>query len=85
MFETSDNTCTGTMVNVAAEGIPNLNGNNNLTAKCLDPGKAYFLMVDGAGVNTTGYFEVQVQAVLPTSAPTNDDICAFAGANNYLP
>jgi hypothetical protein len=78
VFETSDTTCTGTMVNVAAEGIPNiLNGNNNLTVKCLDPGKVYFLMVDGAGINTTGYFEVQVQAVLPTlSAPPNDDICA---------
>ena len=77
VFETSDNTCTGTMVGIATAGIPNLiNGNNNLTVKCLDPGKTYFLMVDGAGININGYFELQVQAVPATlTGPSNDDIC----------
>ncbi|MFN8267542.1 MAG: T9SS type A sorting domain-containing protein [Chitinophagales bacterium] len=77
VFETSDNTCTGTMVGIAADGIPdNLNGDNELTVKCLDPGKTYFIMVDGSGVNKRGYFELQIQAVPATlSGPPNDDIC----------
>lgn len=77
VFETSDNTCTGTMVGIAADGLPdNVDGDNELTVKCLDPGKTYFLMVDGAGVNKRGYFELQIQAVPATlSGPTNDDIC----------
>ena len=77
VFETSDNTCTGTMVGIAADGLPdNVDGDNELTVKCLDPGKTYFLMVDGAGLNKRGYFELQIQAVPATlSGPTNDDIC----------
>ena len=77
VFETSDNTCTGTMVGIAADGIPdNLRGDNELTVKCLDPGKTYFIMVDGSGVNKRGYFELQIQAVPATlSGPPNDDIC----------
>ncbi|MCB0507625.1 MAG: T9SS type A sorting domain-containing protein [Bacteroidetes bacterium] len=77
VFETSDNTCTGTMVGIAADGLPdNLDGDNELTVKCLDPGKTYFLMVDGAGVNKRGYFELQIQAVPATlTGPANDDIC----------
>jgi hypothetical protein len=76
VFETSDNTCTGTMVGIAADGLPELNGNNELTVKCLDPGKTYFLMIDGAGVNIKGYFELQIQAVPATlTGPPNDDIC----------
>lgn len=77
VFETSDNTCTGTMVGIAADGIPdNLNGDNELIVKCLDPGKTYFLMVDGAGVNKRGYFELQIQAVPATqTGPANNAIC----------
>ncbi|MEZ5053768.1 MAG: hypothetical protein R2807_03205 [Chitinophagales bacterium] len=77
VFETSDNTCTGEMVGIAADGLPdNVDGDNELTVKCLDPGKTYFLMVDGAGVNKRGYFELQIQAVPQTlTGPANDDIC----------
>lgn len=77
VFETSDNTCTGTMVGIAADGLPdNVDGDNELTVKCLDPGKTYFLMVDGAGLNKRGYFELQIQAVPQTlTGPANDDIC----------
>jgi hypothetical protein len=77
VFETSDNTCTGTMINVGVDGVPDVSGDNELIVKCLDPGKTYFLMVDGAGININGYFEMQVQAVPATlSGPVNDDICA---------
>jgi hypothetical protein len=77
VFETSDNTCTGTMVGIAADGIPDiLTGNNELTVKCLDPGKTYFLMVDGSGLNKRGYFELQIQAVPATqTGPANNAIC----------
>lgn len=84
VFETSDNTCTGTMVGIAANGIPSVfSGNNELTVKCLDPGKTYFVMVNGASIplldTEQGYFEIQIQAVPATeSAPPNNDICNAA-------
>ena len=75
VFESSDGTCGGTLVPIKAEYNAG-SFDETMRVQCLNPGQKYWLMVDGSGLNTYGYFEVQVQAVTATlSGPANDDIC----------
>jgi hypothetical protein len=82
LYESSDNTCSGTMQAIKAEYNVG-GGGESMTVKCLNPGQKYWLMVDGFKEPVTdylveGYFEVSVKAVPATqSAPVNDDICAL--------
>jgi len=82
LYESSDNTCSGTMQAIKAEYNVG-GGGESMTVKCLNPGQKYWLMVDGykepvTGYLVEGYFEVSVKAVPATqSAPVNDDICAL--------
>lgn len=75
VYESSDGTCSGTMVPIKAEYNIGF-FDETMRVQCLNPGQKYWIMVDGSGLNTYGYFELQVQAVTATlSAPANDDIC----------
>lgn len=75
VYESSDGTCSGTMVPIKAEyNVGSFS--ETMRVQCLNPGQKYWIMVDGSGLNTYGYFELQVQAVTATlSGPANDDIC----------
>ncbi|MCB9034144.1 MAG: T9SS type A sorting domain-containing protein [Chitinophagales bacterium] len=75
VYESSDNTCSGILVPIKAEY--NIGPfSEDLTVKCLEPNKNYWLMVDGSAINVQGYFEVSIEAVTATeSGPANDDIC----------
>jgi hypothetical protein len=75
VFESSNGACNGTMVPIKAEyNVGSFD--ETMRVQCLNPGQQYWIMVDGSGLNTYGYFELQVQAVTATlSGPPNDDIC----------
>lgn len=75
LYESDNGLCSGTLVPIKAEyNVGSFD--EDMTVKCLNPGQTYWLMVDGSGLNTRGYFEVQVKAVPATqSGPANDDIC----------
>lgn len=75
LYESDNGLCSGTLVPIKAEyNVGSFD--EDMTVKCLNPGQTYWLMVDGSGLNTRGYFEVQVRAVPATqSGPANDDIC----------
>lgn len=75
VYESSDNTCSGTFVPIKAEyQTPPFS--EQVRVQCLNPGQKYWILIDGSGLNTEGYFELRVQAVAATlSGPPNDDIC----------
>lgn len=85
VFESSDNTCSGTFQPIKAEYNFGF-FSETMTVKCLEPGKMYWLLVDGSTwdiINNNfveGYFEIGIEAVPATeSGPANDDLCVLPG------
>ncbi|MEZ5002459.1 MAG: T9SS type A sorting domain-containing protein [Chitinophagales bacterium] len=85
VYESSDNTCTGTLVPIKAEYNIGF-FSEEMRVQCLEPGQKYWLLVDGSGLNVQGYFEIGIEAVTATlSGPPNDDICAAGVPNLAYP
>lgn len=85
VYESSNNACTGTMAEVNSDYDPGF-FSEDLSLTCLEPGRVYWLQVDGAlipppplpPVLVEGYFNLTLQADPAFSPmPTNDDICNF--------
>jgi hypothetical protein len=84
VFETSDNTCTGAFQQIKGEYDLGF-FSETVQVNCLEPGKPYWLMVDGSGLNMEGYFEIEIEVVTPTElAPPNDDICDATTVTPFL-
>lgn len=79
VFESSNNTCTGTLTEMGSGYNPALPFpavfNENLNVRCLEEGKTYFIMVDGSILNVQGYFDLSISSATPVPIPANDLIC----------
>lgn len=79
VFESSNNSCTGTLTEMASGYNPALPFpavfNENLNVRCLEEGKTYFIMVDGSIINVQGYFDISISTATPVPIPANDLIC----------
>lgn len=83
VLESSNNACGGTFNQIKGEYDPGF-FSETVQVNCLEPGKPYWVMVDGSGLNTEGYFELEIEVVLPTElAPPNDDICDAIAVNPF--
>ncbi len=77
VFESSDNTCSGTLYDLQANSNV-ANNSTSLDVNCLNTGQIYFVAVDGGsvGFGVDGYFEIKVTEIVPTEfPPSNNDIC----------
>lgn len=83
VYASDNNTCTGNMEEVGSDYFPVIL-DEDLTVTCLEPGREYWVQVDGAllppapltPVLVEGYFEMTISedpAFVPM--PTNDSIC----------
>lgn len=73
LYSTDNNTCTGNLQFVSADYDPII-FDETLDARCLDPGRIYYLMVDGSGLNSSGIFDIRITDGGIPPAP-NDIIC----------
>lgn len=84
VFESSNNTCNGNFYDLKSEYDA---GDFDETFKvtCLEPGRFYWLMVDGAPSNDEGYFGINISRVAPDPRPANDYICdAYTLSNSFF-
>lgn len=76
VYESSDNTCTGTMTehfsDYSALGLPL---SESADVHCLQPNTTYWIMVDGSALNEQGYFDITVESITPNPIPVNNTIC----------
>ncbi len=72
LWESSNGTCTGSFSEIDSQD--DITFGVDMTVGCLQPNTTYFVQVDGSGLNTEGYFGVQISDN-GISQPTNDDIC----------
>ncbi len=86
IFESQDGTCNwgtnGTnMVEIASE-YDVFPFAESMIGYCLQPGKAYYVMVDGSGLNSQGFFDISIDDYSPISpfpsAAANYDLFANA-------
>lgn len=83
VFESSNNACGGDFQQIKGEYDAGF-FSETVQVNCLEPGKPYWVMIDGSGLNTQGYFELEIEVVLPTElAPPNDDICDAIAVNPF--
>lgn len=73
LYESSNNTCTGTLTEVDSDYDPII-FDEELDVRCLDPGRIYYILVDGSGLNVEGIFDITVSDGTILPAP-NDEIC----------
>ena len=78
IFESQDNSCNwGTdganMVEIASE-YDILPFSESMKAYCIQPGKTYYIMVDGSPLNSQGFFDISINDITPITIPTNDDL-----------
>lgn len=84
VYQSSNNTCTGTLDEVDSDWTP-LSMDEDLNVTCLDPGRIYFVQVDGVPFppqpiwdldSLEGFFEMTIsEDPAFTPMPTNDSIC----------
>lgn len=77
VFESSTNTCTGTLTEMTSEYSVLDLFNESMNVRCLEENKTYFLMVDGSVLNVQGYFDLNLTPATPVPIPTNDLICNY--------
>lgn len=83
VFESSNDACGGTFNQIKGEYDPGF-FSETVQVNCLEPGKPYWVMVDGSGLNMEGYFELEIEVVLPTElSPPNDDLCDAISVNPF--
>lgn len=84
VFESSDNTCNGAFYDLKSD-YDILNFDEDFEVHCLDPGRYYWLMVDGAPINDEGYFGIEIERIAPQPRPANDYICdAYTFSNSFF-
>ncbi|MEO1514274.1 MAG: gliding motility-associated C-terminal domain-containing protein [Bacteroidota bacterium] len=59
VFRSDDDTCTGNLEEVGSRYRAN-SFDEQLELTCLDPGRRYWVLVDGAGNKTTGIFDIRI-------------------------
>jgi hypothetical protein len=69
-YESQDNSCNwGTdganMVEIASE-YDILPFTESMKAYCIQPGKTYYIMVDGSPLNSQGFFDISINDITPS-------------------
>gem|GEM_PF-744659 len=77
VFESSNNTCNGVFNEVESDydvaDFPPLN--ESVEVQCLEPGKTYFVMIDGSALNVQGNFDIEISSITAFPPAPNDLIC----------
>ena len=77
VYQSSDGTCTGTVTEHFSDySVVGLPLTENAEVHCLDVATTYWIMIDGSGINTQGFFDITVQQIAPNPVAPNDDVCA---------
>lgn len=62
VYESSNNTCTGTMTLLKnGSSDPAFSFDADVSVTCLEPGRRYWVQVDGSILNQEGYFQIRVR------------------------
>ncbi|MDC0231252.1 gliding motility-associated C-terminal domain-containing protein [Aureispira] len=72
VFSSSNNTCTGSLSQMEVSNWPTSLITENIEATCLQPGRTYFIQVDGSGFVIEGTFDISIEDMIPnygTGAP----------------
>ncbi len=83
LYSTNNNTCTGTLQYIDSDYDPII-FDEDLDVQCLDPGRRYYVLIDGSGLNVSGIFDLTIRdgGVYPAS---NDSICNAIALGAPLP
>lgn len=95
LYSTMNNTCSGILSYVDASYNP-IGFNEEMNVRCLDPGRRYWLMVDGSNLNRDGIFDIRIRDggvppapndlicdAIPLGAPTPGNTVGLTNQNNY--
>lgn len=74
VYASSNNSCTGTLTEVESEYDPGF-FDESVLVQCLEPGRTYFVMVNGSWLDRQGYFDLEISQATSVPIPTNDLIC----------
>jgi hypothetical protein len=91
VYESSNDNCNGNFyelnsdyqgtITACADGLCD----EDIKVTCLEPGRFYWVMVDGAPSNDEGYFGMKISRVAPDPRPSNDYICnAHTLSNSFF-
>jgi hypothetical protein len=91
VYESSNDNCNGNFyelnsdyqgtITACADGLCD----EDIKVTCLEPGRFYWVMVDGAPSNDEGYFGMKISRVTPDPRPSNDYICnAHTLSNSFF-
>lgn len=72
LWVSSNGACTGSFTEIDSED--DITFGTDMTVTCLQPNTTYYIQIDGSGINTEGFFGIQINDN-GVSQPTNDDIC----------
>ena len=74
VYESASNACTGPW-RLLESSNPLFSFNAEVDLTCLQPGRRYWVQVDGGVLDVEGYFRIEVQDRGAGVRPPNDDIC----------
>jgi large repetitive protein len=74
VYSSSNNACTGTLTEVESEYDLGF-FDETVLVQCLEPGRTYYVMVNGSFIDEQGYFDLSIAAAPSVPIPTNDNIC----------
>ncbi len=84
VFESSNNTCTGTFSEVESDydiaDFPPFN--ESVDVQCLEEGNTYYVMVDGSALNVQGNFDITIAQITANPIAPNDLICDAIALGN---
>lgn len=74
VYSSSNNGCTGTLTEIESEYDLGF-FDEDMLVQCLEPGRTYYLMVNGSFIDEQGYFDLSIATAPSVPIPTNDNIC----------
>ncbi len=81
VYASSTNDCTGTLTEIESEYDPGF-FDESVLVQCLEPGRTYFVMVNGSWLDRQGYFDLEISQATSVPIPTNDLICDHIDLGN---
>jgi large repetitive protein len=81
VYKSSNNLCTGTITEHFSDystfGLPFF---ERADVHCLEDDTRYFVMVDGSGLNTQGFYNITFETISPNPIAVNNNRCAVVSA-----
>ena len=74
VYASSNNSCTGALTEIASEYDLGF-FDETVTVQCLEPGRTYYVMVNGSILDRQGYFDLSIRATTSVPIASNDNIC----------